>query len=123
MLLAINIGNKIMNAKVFSGKNVMASFDLSTCVERTSDEYGATLVSILRAKKFDLKEIDSAVINSQVSEVTKTFEKALADYLRCFVLVVKEGDALNDSDALDDLRNYYEQNGPKERESRGIMVY
>lgn len=125
MLLAINIKNKIINASVFSGKTEMASFNLSVSTERTSDEYGASIVSILRAKKFDLKEIDSAVIKSEISEVSATIKGALEDYLRCFILFVEEGTDLNVSDGADlnVLRMYYEENAPKERESRGIMVY
>ena len=126
MLLAINVENKIINASVFSGKTEMATFKLSVSTERTSDEYGASIVSILRAKKFDLKEIDSAVIKSDIPEITATIKSALEDYLRCLIMIVEEGAALKasgDTAELNALRIYYEENGPKERESRGIMVY
>ena len=58
MLLAIDLGNTNIKYGVFDGEKLVASFRVSSRINRTADEYGSVLVGLLsdsNLKKTDIE--------------------------------------------------------------------
>ena len=130
MLLTINVGNKYIGIGVYSRDTLMASYCVNAQTERTSDEYGVLLMQLLLAKRFDLKEVDSAVIAAVDKEVEADIKKSLKDYFRCEAMTTdvavkddnKNADDYEAAFNLVELRAFYEKNAPEEKASRGILI-
>ena len=62
LVMAIDVGNTNITVGVFQGDEIAASFRLMTQEANTSDEYGATIRSLLKANKINRSEIDGVII-------------------------------------------------------------
>ena len=58
MLLAIDVGNTNITLGLFRGENLVAQFRMTTKSERTSDEYGIFLCSLIEHKGFSVQEVE-----------------------------------------------------------------
>ena len=74
MLLAIDIGNTNIVFGVFQGKKLIQHWKIQTESEKTSDEYGVTLLNLFSLSGPEKKEIDSVIISSVVPPLTPIFE-------------------------------------------------
>ncbi|HEX9800594.1 MAG TPA: type III pantothenate kinase [Thermoanaerobaculia bacterium] len=80
MLLAVDVGNTNMVVGVWRGETLVESFRLKTDGERTSDEYGALLLTLLARQGIDARKIGSVVISSVVPPLQATLVRLARDY-------------------------------------------
>lgn len=95
MLLAVDAGNTSVAFGVFNNNNLVASFKLSTNINRSVDEYGMLILEALKVNGFEqgLGEIKEAVLSSVVIKVTNPLKRALEKYIEVKPLMVD--DSLN----------------------------
>ncbi len=74
MLLAIDIGNTNIALGVFRKNKLIQHWKIQTEREKTSDEYGITLLNLFSLSGSDKKEIESVIISSVVPPLTPIFE-------------------------------------------------
>ncbi|HHX29312.1 MAG: type III pantothenate kinase [Bacillota bacterium] len=91
MLLAIDAGNTQIAVGVYSGDAMVRDWRVSTGRNRTGDEYGMVLLSLLHGSGMNLKEIDGAVLASVVPPLTPVLEKTVSKYVGVGPLVVGPG--------------------------------
>ncbi len=74
MLLAIDIGNTNIALGVFRKNKLIQHWKIQTEREKTSDEYGITLLNLFSLSGSEKKEIESVIISSVVPPLTPIFE-------------------------------------------------
>ncbi|MBO5927064.1 MAG: type III pantothenate kinase [Clostridia bacterium] len=72
MLLCIDVGNTNIKYAVYNGKNLKASFRVSSRHSRTADEYGATLINLLLSSDISVKDIDGIIMSSVIPSLNYT---------------------------------------------------
>lgn len=90
MLLAIDIGNTNIVMGAWNGRAWQATWRLRTVRERTADETGIYLKSLLREHKLK-KAITRVILSSVVPQLTQSFVTACRTYLRRDPLLVHTG--------------------------------
>lgn len=91
MLLTLDIGNTNIVLGVFIKEKLIKHFRISTDREKTEDEYGIMVLSLLREFDINVREFDGAVISSVVPPLTPIFEKMCEKYLDVVPLIVGPG--------------------------------
>jgi len=74
MLLAIDIGNTNIALGVFQEKKLIQHWKIQTEKEKTSDEYGVTLLNLFSLSGPEKTDIESVIISSVVPPLTPIFE-------------------------------------------------
>lgn len=82
MLLAIDVGNTNVTFALFEGDQIEASFRLMTKQPRTSDEYGMTILSLLKGNHLKKRDISDIIYCSVVPKINYALCSALIKYLR-----------------------------------------
>ncbi len=80
MLLVIDIGNTNTSLGIFDKDNLINTFNLSSDVKKTVDEYGISLLAILNHNNMTEK-IQGAIISSVVPQLLEIFDNAIKKYL------------------------------------------
>ena len=80
-IMVIDVGNTNITVGVFSGDDILTTFRLMTQEANTSDEYGATIRSLLRANKVSRSEIEGVIIASVVPKVMHALTNAIIKYI------------------------------------------
>ena len=90
MLLTIDIGNTNVVMGVMKDMELVVSFRMTTQIPRTSDEYGITMVEMLRNKGIDVKDIKDVIISSVVPNIMHSITNSIKKYLnkKCKCVVV-----------------------------------
>ncbi|MBI5560451.1 MAG: type III pantothenate kinase [Deltaproteobacteria bacterium] len=91
MLLTIDIGNTNILFGVFKGETLLRNWRLSTAKEKTPDEYGITLLSLLENSNIPVNGISGAIISCVVPPLKETFSKAVSAYIGRNPLFVEPG--------------------------------
>ncbi len=91
MLLAIDAGNTNITCAVISGKEVKATFRLTTKQSRTSDEFGIIICDLLEKRGINQKEIEDVIIASVVPGIMYSLTSAIIKYLEITPMIVGEG--------------------------------
>lgn len=91
MLLAIDVGNSNISLGVFQGKRLLARVKASTQTERSADEYGVMISSLLRGKDVNPEEIDGCILSSVVPGLTARIEEAARAVTRAPLVRVGPG--------------------------------
>ncbi|NLX65038.1 MAG: type III pantothenate kinase [Clostridiaceae bacterium] len=91
MLLAIDVGNTISSIGVYQGDTLLGNWSVSTTRERTSDETGMLLISILKYAGINASSIDGAIICSVVPPALHSVIDAIKKYFGIDPLVVEPG--------------------------------
>lgn len=91
MLLAIDLGNTNIKCAIFDGKEITATFRLTTDKLRTSDEFGISIRSLLEFDGIKISDIDSAVIASVVPNVMHSLNNAVKKFFNIDPLIVGPG--------------------------------
>ena len=81
MLLAIDIGNTNVTLGVWDGRSWQTEWRLRTTQDRTVDEYGITLLTLLREARL-ARAINQTILASVVPNLTNTFLEVCARYLQ-----------------------------------------
>ena len=92
MLLTANIGNSIISFGFFDDRaEMVASFDVSCDVGRTSDEYLAIIHSIAREKGIQRENTCGAILSSVVPPLTETIRRTVTEFWGVTPLLVGPG--------------------------------
>jgi type III pantothenate kinase len=91
MLLAVDIGNTHTAFGLFEGETLRCDWRMETRVERTADEYAATLAGLLELKGLTMGQVTGAIISSVVPPATAPMERLFARYFGVAALVVGPG--------------------------------
>ena len=91
MLLAIDLGNTNIKCAIFDGKEIAATFRLTTDKLRTSDEFGISIRSLLEFDGIKISDIDSAVIASVVPNVMHSLNNAVKKFFGIDPLIIGPG--------------------------------
>jgi type III pantothenate kinase len=91
MILAIDVGNTNITCGVFDHEEMAASFRITTKNQRTSDEYGMIISSLLENNKLTVDDIEDAIICSVVPNVMHSLEGAFVKYFRIKPVIVETG--------------------------------
>ena len=91
MLLAVDVGNTNITFGLFKEKETLGTFRLMTRTPRTSDEYGAALLQMLKYNKLEPKMIEGSIISSVVPNVMHSLTGAIERFLDIHPLIVGPG--------------------------------
>ncbi|MDX1614590.1 MAG: type III pantothenate kinase [Candidatus Promineifilaceae bacterium] len=87
MLLAIDIGNSHITLGLWSGRDWVHQWRLRTVHDKTVDEYGVYLRTLLRENS-TVEQVDDAILSSVVPPLTATFVEVCRQYLGLEALLV-----------------------------------
>jgi type III pantothenate kinase len=88
MLLAIDIGNTNITVGVYQGNCLGPRWRFASDYEKTSDEYGASMLDFFKRGGASIEEIHGIAIASVVPPLTNMLATACKEYLDCSPLVV-----------------------------------
>ncbi|MDI9448133.1 MAG: type III pantothenate kinase [Pelotomaculaceae bacterium] len=91
MVLVFDVGNTNIVLGVFRNKELVAHWRLSTCRNRTSDEYGITLKDLFDTSGLEMKSIKAVVISTVVPPLTYILDKACQKYFNVTPIMVGPG--------------------------------
>ena len=91
MLLAMDIGHTNTSIGVFREKELVAAFRMTTKQQRTSDEFGIDLCSLLVHNKINKDEIHAVITASVVPDVMYSLNRAISKYLSLTAVNVEYG--------------------------------
>jgi len=80
LLLAIDVGNTNTVFGLWSGDRLVESFRLSTETDRTSDEWGATLLTLFERRGVDAAMVGGVVVASVVPPLQETLVRLSRDF-------------------------------------------
>ena len=91
MLLAVDIGNTNIKFGIFDGDTLKRTLTISCNKDKTADEYGVELYSLIRVMGIHRTDFDGCIISSVVPTVTARIRSAVSDLLGIDALVVGPG--------------------------------
>lgn len=91
LLLAIDIGNTNVALGIFRGEELVATWRISTDLNRMPDEYTSMLLTLFPYKGLKTTDIKGAIICSVVPPLVGTFEEMCRDYFKVSPLIVEAG--------------------------------
>ena len=91
MLLAIDVGNTNITIGVFDKEKLITTFRMTTKMQRTSDEYGITIIDLLEHNEISHNEIKDAIISSVVPNVMHSLCSGMIKYFDIQPMVVEPG--------------------------------
>ena len=91
MILVIDVGNTNITCGVFKGTQVMSTFRMMTRTERTSDEYGVTILSMMSVNNITPESIKGVIIASVVPKVMHSLINGVIKYLGVQPYIVRPG--------------------------------
>ena len=91
MLFTIDIGNTSINMGLFEGEELVHSWRLMSGIDRSADEYGSLIFSLLQRHGIPISSIRGAVLCSVVPPLIPVFTEVCTGYLDTKPLVVEPG--------------------------------
>ena len=80
MILVIDVGNTNMTLGVYDGKELKATFRMTTKTPRTSDEYGVMITQLLKNKGIEATALEGSVVASVVPDVMHSLMGGMVRY-------------------------------------------
>lgn len=90
MLLAVDLGNTNITIGVFEGKDLIATFRMTTKLPRTSDEYGIFICNLLQLRDIKIEQIDAVIVASVVPDMMYSLNSAIIKYFNIKPLIVNQ---------------------------------
>ena len=91
MLFAIDVGNTSINMGLFQGEKIAYSWRLMSGIDRSADEYGSLISSLLKHYEVPVSSIRGAVLCSVVPPLVPVFQEVCERYLNSDTLVIEPG--------------------------------
>ncbi|MBQ9086229.1 MAG: type III pantothenate kinase [Clostridia bacterium] len=93
MLMAVNVGNSRISVGVFQNDacELLFRFQISTDVNKTSDEYAGILRMIARERGYDPMDTEGCILSCVVPQLTHTVSEALCQLTSMTPMVVGPG--------------------------------
>ena len=91
MILCIDVGNTNLKFAVFDGDELKCSWRAATDLKRTSDEYGAQLLEMLKINGVKKDSITGGIFSSVVPSLDYTIDRMFSTYLGFSPLQIAPG--------------------------------
>ena len=91
MVLVVDIGNTNIVIGVYRGDELVGNWKMVTKSEKTSDEYGISILNLLSYNDINHKSIKSAIVSSVVPNVMHSFENTIKRFFGIEPIVVGPG--------------------------------
>lgn len=91
MLLAIDVGNTNITIGLFDGDKLAGTFRMTTKLQRTSDEFGITMVDMLEHNRLGVADIEAAIISSVVPNIMHSLRSGIIKYFDIQPMLVEPG--------------------------------
>ncbi len=91
MILVIDVGNTNLTLGVYDGKELKATFRMTTKTPRTSDEYGVMLTTLLNTKGISTQMIEGCILASVVPDVMHSLTGGILRYVGVKAMTVGPG--------------------------------
>ncbi len=91
MLLAVDIGNTNIAVGLFEKKDLVQHWKIRSERNKTCDEYGVTLLSLLSLAGLKAEVVESIILSSVVPPLTPVFQNLSQDFFKVKPLVVGPG--------------------------------
>ena len=91
MILTLDIGNTNMKTALFDGAEMKQYWRLSTNRNRTSDEYGMTMMNLLDHHGIDRKQVQGIMMSSVVPQINFTIEHMCRNYFGMEPMKIEPG--------------------------------
>lgn len=91
MILAIDVGNTNISIGMLQDGVLLASYRLTTKIDRTSDEFGMLFLDILESKNQNAKDVEDVIISSVVPNLNHSLNSAIIKYFNRRPLLIGPG--------------------------------
>lgn len=91
MLLVIDVGNTNITLGVFDGRELRATFRMTTKQPRTSDEYGTAICGMIEHRNMVVADIDAVIIASVVPDIMYSLTSSIIKYFNYKPVIVGPG--------------------------------
>ena len=91
MIFCIDIGNSNIKYAIFAGKELKATFRVTSSKNSTSDEYGVIVRDLLKSAGIVREEIHCVIMSSVIPSLNYTMEHMCRDYLGHSPVIVGPG--------------------------------
>jgi len=92
MLVAIDVGNSHTVFGIYEGERLLNHWRISTAAERTADEHGALLRTLLNGAGFDARlRPEGVAVACVVPALNQVMEQLATEYLGCAPLMIGPG--------------------------------
>lgn len=81
MILVVDVGNTNITFGVYRGKELVTTFRMTTKLLRTSDEFGISIMELLRINGISRDELEGTIVASVVPNIMHSLNGALVRYL------------------------------------------
>ena len=91
MILTLDIGNTNMKTALFEGMEMRQYWRISTNRNRTSDEYGMTMMNLMKHSGIDRSQITGIMMSSVVPQINFTIEHMCRSYFGMEPMKIEPG--------------------------------
>lgn len=91
MILVVDVGNTHITCGVYKDEELVTTFHIKSKMPRTSDEYGITIIELLRTHNIVKEDIQGTILASVVPNVMHSLKGALVRYLEKAPIIVGPG--------------------------------
>ena len=91
MLLVIDVGNTNVVVGVFRGEELLDHWRMSTIRDRTTDEYGVTIMNLFRFNGLNPEDVEAVIISSVVPPLMPAMERVSLRYFDTEPVIVGPG--------------------------------
>lgn len=91
ILLGIDVGNTNITFGIFRGEEILKTFRMTTKMQRTSDEFGVWIRSLLSGAGFDPDGLADVIIASVVPGIMHSLNSGIIKYLNKTPIVIEAG--------------------------------
>lgn len=91
MLLVIDVGNTNVVVGVFRGEELLDHWRISTIRDRTTDEYGVTIMNLFRFNGLNPEDVEAVIISSVVPPLMPAMERVSLRYFDTEPVIVGPG--------------------------------
>lgn len=89
MLLVLDVGNTNIKAGIYEGNNLIVSWRLATERDKTSDEYGISMLNLFHFAQVDVSAIKGIIVSSVVPSLNYTIEHMTEQFFKQKPLMVE----------------------------------
>lgn len=91
MILVIDVGNTNITFGVYQEKELVTTFRMTTKMLRTSDEFGMSILELLRINDIGVEQLEGTIVASVVPNIMHALNGALVRYLKTPPVIVGPG--------------------------------